>query len=151
MSLVPPSPAVLLADSQWTSSDEHTCSRMKTTSPYGYTGSLRGTCPTSAQTSNWHSETQSPPYNLVRAATMSRDKDEHGVICKTRLHVGLFQRRYNGTYTQARGHQLTVWWESFKRHYIRCSGILIRTAVGLTAGLGLDGDWCIRVIPRQLT
>ena len=58
VSLMPPSPAVLLADLQWTSSDEHTCSRMKTTSPYGYAGSLRGTCPTSAQTSNWHSETQ---------------------------------------------------------------------------------------------
>ena len=25
-------------------------------------------------------------------------------ICKTCLHVGLFQRRYNGTYMQARGH-----------------------------------------------
>ena len=35
---------------------------------------------------------------------LSRDNDEHGVLCKTRLHVGLFQRRYNGTYTQARGH-----------------------------------------------
>ena len=58
VSLMPPSPAVLLADPQWTSSDEHTCSRMETTSPYGYAGSLRGTCPASAQTSNWHSETQ---------------------------------------------------------------------------------------------
>ena len=26
------------------------------------------------------------------------------VFCNTRLHVGLFQRRYNGTYMQARGH-----------------------------------------------
>ena len=58
VSLVQPSPAVLLADPQRTSSDEHTCSRMKTMSPYGYAGSLRGTCPASAQTSNWHSETQ---------------------------------------------------------------------------------------------
>ena len=58
VSLVPPSPAVLLADPQWTSSDEHTCSRMKTTLPNGYAGSLRGTCPASAQTNNWHSETQ---------------------------------------------------------------------------------------------
>ena len=58
VSLVPPSPAVLLADPQWTSSDEHTCSRMKTTSPYGCAGSLRGTCPASAQTNDWHSETQ---------------------------------------------------------------------------------------------
>ena len=73
VSLMPPSPAVLLADPQWTSSDEHTCSRMKTTSPYGYAGSLRGTCPASAQTSNWHSETQISSLE-VRAATMSRDK-----------------------------------------------------------------------------
>ena len=58
VSSMPPSPAVLLADPQWTSSDEHTCSCMETTSPYGYAGSLRGTCPASAQTSNWHSETQ---------------------------------------------------------------------------------------------
>ena len=58
VSLMPPSPAVLLADLQWTSSGEHTCFRMKTTSPYGYAGSLRGTCPASAQTNSWHSETQ---------------------------------------------------------------------------------------------
>ena len=32
VSLMPPSSAVLLADPQWTSSDEHTCSRMETTS-----------------------------------------------------------------------------------------------------------------------
>ena len=56
VSLLPPSPAVLLADPQWTFSDEHTCSRMKTTSPYGYAGSLRGTCPASAyqQLAQWN-------------------------------------------------------------------------------------------------
>ena len=58
VSLMPPSPAVLLADLQWTSSDEHTCSHMEMTLPYGYAGSLRGTCPASTQTSNWHRETQ---------------------------------------------------------------------------------------------
>ena len=58
VSLVPPSPAVLLADPQWTSSDEHTCFRMETTSHRSSAGSLRGACPTSIQTSNWHSETQ---------------------------------------------------------------------------------------------
>ena len=73
VSHMPPSPTVLLADPQWTSSNEHTCSRMKTTSPYGYAGSLRGTCPASAQTSNWHSETQISSLE-VRAATMSCDK-----------------------------------------------------------------------------
>ena len=35
------------------------------------------------------------------------------------------------------------------RHYIRCSGILMNAAVGLMDGLGLDGDRCIRVIPRH--
>ena len=36
--------------------------------------------------------------------SMSHDEDkEHGVR-DTRLHMGLFQRRYNGTYMQARGH-----------------------------------------------
>ena len=33
------------------------------------------------------------------------------------------------------------------RHYIRCSWILMRVAVGLTDGLSLDGDRCIRMIP----
>ena len=45
---------------------------------------------------------------------------------------------------------LVNWWrEALMRHYIRCSWILMRAAVGLTDGLGLDGDRCIRVIPRQ--
>ena len=35
------------------------------------------------------------------------------------------------------------------RPFIRCSWILIRSAVSLTDCLGLDGDRCIRVIPRQ--
>ena len=35
------------------------------------------------------------------------------------------------------------------RPYIGCSWILMRAAVGLTDGLGLDGDRCIRVIPRH--
>ena len=42
--------------------------------------------------------------NPPSVSIVSRDNDEHGVLCKTRLHVGLFQRRYNGTYTQACGH-----------------------------------------------
>ena len=45
---------------------------------------------------------------------------------------------------------LVNWWrEALMRHYIRCSWILMRAAVGLTDGLGLDGDRCIRVIPRH--
>ena len=44
---------------------------------------------------------------------------------------------------------VNYWREAFARHYIRCSWILMRVAVSLTDGLGLDGDRCIRVIPRQ--
>ena len=42
VSLVPPSSAVLLADPQWTSSDEHTCSNMKTTSHEAMLGVWEG-------------------------------------------------------------------------------------------------------------
>ena len=39
--------------------------------------------------------------HIDRSMVLSRDEDErHGV----KIHVGLFQRRYNGTYTQAHGH-----------------------------------------------
>ena len=44
---------------------------------------------------------------------------------------------------------VNCWREALTWHYIRCSWILIRMGVGLTAGLGLDGDRCIRVIPWQ--
>ena len=103
VSLVPPSPAVLLADPQWTSSDEHTCSRMKDDIAVWL-------C--------WESEREPAPPALkpaigtVKHKILLRIKSElppcraikdNMVFCKTRLHVGLFQRRYNGTYTQARG------------------------------------------------
>ena len=93
-------PAVLLADPQWTSSDKHTCSRMKTTSPYGYAGSLRGTCPASAQTSNWHSETQisslelSPSCHHVVRYEMTRRLVNTWVLIlrryKWHIHAGLW-------------------------------------------------------------
>ena len=102
VSLMPPSPAVLLADPQWTSSDEHTCSRMKMTSPYGYAGSLRGTCPASAQTSNWHSETQISSLE-VRAATMSRDKSKAWWFV---IHVCTWV--YSKDDTMAHAHRLVV-------------------------------------------
>ena len=44
---------------------------------------------------------------------------------------------------------VNCWWEALTRHYIRCSWILMNAAVGLMDGLGLDGDRCIRVIPRH--
>ena len=103
VSLMPPSPAVLLADLQWTSSDEHTCSRMKTTSPYGYAGSLRGTCPTSTQTSNWHSETQISSLE-VQAATMSRDKSQSTVVFEIQVDTWV----YSKDDTMAHTHRLVV-------------------------------------------
>ena len=56
-----------------------------------------------ALTSNWHSETQISPLELVRAATMSRDNKDHGVGLTRETWVFILGR-YNGTYTQARGH-----------------------------------------------
>ena len=45
---------------------------------------------------------------------------------------------------------LVNWWhEVLMRHYIRGSGILMRMAVSLEDGLGLDGDWCISMIPQH--
>ena len=44
---------------------------------------------------------------------------------------------------------VNCWWEALTRHYIRCSWILMNAAVGLMDGLGLDGNRCIRVIPRH--
>ena len=45
---------------------------------------------------------------------------------------------------------VNYWREACMRPFIRCSWILIRLAVGLTECLGLDGDRCIRMIPRHL-
>ena len=45
---------------------------------------------------------------------------------------------------------VNCWREACTRPFIRCSWILIRSAVGLTECLGLDGDRCIRVIPRHV-
>ena len=59
---------------------------------------------------------------------MSCDKDErHGV----KKHVGLFQERYNGTYTQARGHKLTERHKALTRHYIKVVMNINEVAVGL--------------------
>ena len=73
------------------------------TSPYGYAGSLRGTCPTSAQTSNWHSETQISSLE-VRAATMSRDKSQSTVMFE--IHVDTWV--YSKDDTMAHAHRLMV-------------------------------------------
>ena len=44
---------------------------------------------------------------------------------------------------------VNCWREGSMLPYKGCSWILMHAAVGLMAGLGLDGDWCIRVIPRH--
>ena len=44
---------------------------------------------------------------------------------------------------------VNCWREGSTLPYKGCSWILINAAVGLTAGLGLDGDRCIRMIPRH--
>ena len=111
-------PCCSLTDPQWTSSDEHTCSHMKTTSPYGYAGSLRGTCPASAQTSNSHSETQISSlelslscHHVVRLRHKAWYLDTRGFILKTiqwHIHTGSWSL-------------VNCWREALTRHYIRCS------------------------------
>ena len=44
---------------------------------------------------------------------------------------------------------VNCWREGSTLLYKGCSWILMNAAVGLTAGLGLDGDRCIRRIPRH--
>ena len=44
---------------------------------------------------------------------------------------------------------VNCWREALTRHYIRCPWILMNEAVTLMDGLGLDSDWCIRMIPRH--
>ena len=46
---------------------------------------------------------------------------------------------------------VNCWREALTRHYIRCSWILLRAAVSLMDDLSLDGDRCIRVIPRHMS
>ena len=112
-----------------------------------YAGSLRGTCPTSAQTSNWHSETQisslqlSPScHHVARLRRKAWYLDTRGFILKKiqwHIHAGSWSL-------------VNCWREALTRHYIRCSWILMNAAVSLMDGLSLDGDRCIRVIPRHV-
>ena len=91
-------------------------------------GSLRGTCSASAQTSNWHSETQISSLELSLSChhvTQWRRKawclDTHGFIpnkIQWHIHAGPWS--------------LVNWWhEVLMRHYIRCPWILMTAAVGL--------------------
>ena len=78
-------------------------------------------------------------YSLCRAIkdVMAWYLDTRGFILKTiqwHIHAGSWSL-------------VNCWREACMRPFIRCSWILIRSAVGLTECLGLDGDRCIRVIP----
>ena len=109
-------------------------------------GSLRGTCPASALTSNWHSETQisslelsSSCHHVAQWRWKAWCLDTCGFILRMiqwHIHAGLWSL-------------VNCWREALTRHYIRCSWILMNAAVGLMDGLGLDGDRCICVIPRH--
>ena len=130
VSLKPPSPAVLLADLQWTSSGEHTCSRMKTTSLLKLCWESERGLPCQRSTSNWHSETQisslelSPScHHIPRWRRKAWCLDTRGFIPKKiqwHIHAGPWS--------------LVNWWcEALTRHYIRASWILMRVAVSLMA------------------
>ena len=128
VSLMPPSPAVLLADPQWTCSDEHTCSRMKMTLLLKLCWESERDLPHQRSTSNWHGETQISSlelslscHHVARWRRRAWCLDTRGFIPKRiqwHIHAGLWS--------------LVNWWrEALTRHYIRCSWILMRVAVGL--------------------
>ena len=110
---------------------------------YSSAGSLRGTCPTSAQTSNWHSETQisslelSPScHHVTRWRRKAWYLETHGFILKKiqwHIHAGPWS--------------LVNWWrEVLTRPYIGCSWILMRAAVGL---MEWPRPWWWSVYPRD--
>ena len=106
-------------------------------------GSLRGTCPASTQTSNWHSETQisslelSPScHHVARWRWKAWCLYTRGFIPKKiqwHIHAGPWS--------------LVNWWcEALMRHYIRCSWILMTAAVGL---MEWPRPWWWSVYPRD--
>ena len=130
VSLEPQSPAVLLTDLQWTSSDEHTCSHMKMTSLLKLCWESERGLPCQCSTSNWHSETQisslelSPScHHVARWRWKAWCLDTRGFIPKKihwYIHAGLWS--------------LVNWWHKvLMRHYIRGSWILMRVAVSFMA------------------
>ena len=128
VSLKPPSPAVLLTDLQWTSSDEHTCSHMKTMPLLKLCWESERDLPRQHSTSNWHSETQISSlefslscHHVARWRWKAWCLDTCGFIPKKiQWHI------HSGPWS------LVNWWcEALMRHYIRCSWILMRVAVSL--------------------
>ena len=128
VSLMPPSPAVLLADPQWTSSDEHTCSRMKMTSLLKLCWESERDLPrqrSNQQLAQWNTisslELSPSCHHVARWWRKAWCLDTRGFIPKKiqwHIHAGLWS--------------LVNWWrEVLTRHYIRCSWILMRAAVSL--------------------
>ena len=91
-------------------------------------GSLRGTCPASAQTSNWHSEAQISSLELSLSC-------HHVVWCRRKawcLDTRGFIPKKIQWHIPAGLWSLVNWWrEALMRHYIRCSWISMRAAVSL--------------------
>ena len=76
---------------------------------------------------------------VARLRRMAWCLDTHGFILRKtqwHIHAGLWS--------------LVNWWrEALTRHYIRCSWILMTSAVGLMDGLGLDGNRCPHDTPTS--
>ena len=143
VSLVPPSPAVLLADPQWTSSDEHTCSRMETTLLLKLCWESERDLPcqrSNQQLAQWNTisslELSPSCHHVMRWWRKAWYLDTHGFILKKiqwHIHAGPWS--------------LVNWWcEALMRHYIRCSWILMRAAVGL---MEWPRPWWWSVYPRD--
>ena len=65
------------------------------------------------------------------------------------LHVGVYSKTIQWHTHAGSWSLVNCWREGSTLPYKGCSWILMNAAVGLMDGLGLDGDRCIRVIPRQ--
>ena len=127
VSLMPPSPAVLLADLQWTSSNEHTCCHMKTTSLEALLGVWEGPAlpVLNQQLAQWNTisslELSLSCHHVAWWRWKAWCLDTRGFIpqkIQWHIHAGPWS--------------LVNWWrEALMRHYIRCSWILMTVAVSL--------------------
>ena len=84
--------------------------------------------------------------NLWKMCNICRAVKTNGMVFDTR---GFILKKIQWHIHAGSWSLVNCWWEALTRHYIRCSWILMNAAVSLMDGLGLDGDWCIRVIPRH--
>ena len=121
-------PCCTSPDPQWTSSNEHTCSRMKMTSLLKLCWESQRDLPcqcSNQQLAQWNTISSLELSPSCHHVAWWRRKawclDKHGFIPKKiqwHIHAGLWS--------------LVNWWcEVLMRHYIRCSWILMTAAVGL--------------------